>query len=150
MGVNGCFTGSYTSYRLIYYVSAASAVTSNVYFNFRKSGTNNTGANYTYTRFVINALNGSAGSGVVGNTGWNFMVTDVSGGQGASMDLYNPYTTVTRKGGIVDAAGDDYTGTGLYREMGSLAMGSSTQFDGFSIAASSGTITGSIKIFAYN
>ena len=141
--VNGCFSATYDAYKII--VTGGSASTSGNITLALNGITTNYHSNLVYQTYLVNAVNGAtAGPGSsfiwAGNYTTSGIVCDV--------DLYSPFLVSPKRyfakyGDMFSSGGAAGTATGLCT--------TTTSSSGFSIAASSGTLTGgTIRIYGYN
>jgi hypothetical protein len=146
--INSCFTSTYTNYKII--VNLTSVSTSmDVNFKLRAAGTD-TSANYNSLR-----LYGASGGGAaadLNNNGtddffkWFMDGTDVQN-VFCTFEAYSPQkATKTSLNGMMSSrsGGGEYYITPYW----SMHTGT-TQFDGFTMLASAGTMTGSIKVYGF-
>jgi hypothetical protein len=146
--INSCFTSTYTNYKIIVNLTAASTGM-DINFRLRASGTD-TSANYNTLR-----LAGASGGGVfadLNNNGtddffkWNTDGTDAQN-VFCEMEVYSPQkATKTSINGMFA----NRSGGGEYYILPNWAMQTSTtQFDGITMLASAGNFTGSIKVYGF-
>ena len=144
VSVNGCFNTTYDNYRMILNITSK-GTTANTNFRFRVGGTDNTASSYNWTASYYLASNNfqsyrttSASLAQV----WNSIGQDK---EQASMEIYGPNLAATTAASISGSHG-----AGDINWNGSLGHSTSTQFDGFTIYPSTGTLTGTIRIYGYN
>jgi hypothetical protein len=144
--VNNCFTSTYANYLLILTISAASADTVDVTMRMRASGTD-TSANYNQQRiYAINTTVGGdrdpvgTGSFYISSIDKDFPTTPIS-----EITLTNPQVaTVTSM-----ISQSLWHTTGLNWNALSGIQNSTTQYDGFTLTVSSGTMSGTIRVYGY-
>jgi hypothetical protein len=144
--VNNCFTSTYANYLLILTISAASADTVDVTMKMRASGTD-TSANYNQQRiYAINTTVGAdrdptgTGTFYISSIDKDFPTTPIS-----EITLTNPQvSTVTSM-----ISQSLWHTTGLNWNALSGIQNSTTQFDGFTLAVSGGTMSGTIRVYGY-
>jgi hypothetical protein len=147
---NSTFTSTYTNYKVIFIVSTSSgspAMTG----RYRASGSDNTTSTY-YNAVSIARTDGSAASQANSNAGTSFnlgyMSSGTPGTYGITLDLLSPQAAAKKQiigGGFGYNSGQDafaaYSIGGWFN--------ATTQFDAFSLIASTGTITGSYAVYGY-
>jgi hypothetical protein len=144
VSVNGCFSTVYDNYRMILNITSK-GTTAHTNFRFRVSGSDNTASSYNWTASYYLASNNFQS---YRTTNASFAQVWSSIGQDkeqASMEIYGPNLAATTAASISGSHG-----AGDINWNGSLGHGSSTQFDGFTIYPSTGTLTGTIRIYGYN
>jgi hypothetical protein len=136
---NNVFTSTYAHYFMTFdYVSSTDDA---VRVRLRASGTNNTTSNY-YTQRINGNDTSLTGIRKSATTEWD--LTDASTlGNGGFATIFNPQTSI--KTGMLSKG--FYNGTSIWlMEIGNF-FNATTSFDGISIIAASGTITGTIRIY---
>jgi hypothetical protein len=146
VNINSCFSSSYQNYRVIVDVTSASASATQLAVKFRASGTDSSSDYYSWgmepnagsdTIFVARGANIS--NGIVGYQGAN--------GTKAGMDVFAPFastrTFFTTNYSSITAAPLNIVG------FSNGCHNVSSSYDGISIIAASGTITGTIRIYGY-
>ena len=140
VSLNGCFSATYTWYKIMYYADASGAV-QNLNLRMRNAGTDNTSANYSSQYLDGQAATASAGRTTGQNLGLVGAVA-ITGSWG-SIDIYNPFATVTTSWS--NTMGFAGPAASLY--MGQHSVASS--FDGFTLFAAANTFTGTIRVYGY-
>lgn len=139
VSVNGCFTSTYAHYRIVFGGTGNTAATA-YSFRLRASGADNTSSTYYASRMVVGTSTGTFTSDLTSS------FTSLSNGSttdGLSIiaDFVNPQaaakTAVTANMARENIA---YFG-GIFN--------ATTQFDGFSLIASAGTLTGTVRVYGY-
>lgn len=141
VSLNGVFTSTYRNYRII--LRGAGSTGLSVNLRYRAAGSDASGSEYRFSTFFWTAA-GATGNYANGNTATS---AQVAAGVGtapfaSSFDVYNPQATIltTHSGhGMYDING--YT---LYSH-----YNVTTSFDGFTLLASTGTITGTVYVYGY-
>jgi hypothetical protein len=141
--LNGVFSAAYSEYVVKFY--ATSSAGSYCYWKFSSGGTDNSTSAYAYTLLAFGPSDGG-----LTKQGGAFSLTSValvyasSGTQGGAttVNVHRPYQTSTVK--TLDYINAYGIGTTQWGAGGLDVAG--TAFDGFSIIASSGTITGSVQV----
>lgn len=152
VSINGAFTSAYNNYRVVWNVDSSNP-SIEVDLRVRAAGTDNTSANYLWGRdgIVINSggqADDSAGNALVtimrlcpiSGLYTSSVVFDVCMPQNAS---YN--TVVLGQGIYVDTVA---TNAAAFNFFGITSV--TTSYDGFTLIASSGNMTGLMKIYGYS
>ena len=141
VNVNSCFSSTYDNYRIMFFATLSTG--SNQTLRLRASGVDNSGA--TSYRSQQGTFGGSSAAAKRNDTSAFNLNYDSGGSEPPyySIDVFRPNSTDSVK--IISGMGyksnqADFT---------SGALTSSTQFDGFSIITSSGTMTGTVRIYGY-
>ncbi len=151
ISLNSVFSSNYTIYKLLINLDSNSA-DATIYLKVRSDTTDASGSNYNLGRDQINRT----GSGITSvaqndvNTGFNIGQVD---GQipghyfGADITLHYPFVTSTT---LMNYVGT-YIGTdsNVYSSAGAGLHTPATSYNGVSLIASSGTITGTISVYGY-
>jgi hypothetical protein len=147
--INNVFTSTYRHYRVILQLTAATA-DANINMKMRQNGVD-TSTNYyfggAYGIFTGTNSNWSGNN----TTQWSLGSIDTSNqniSQSYSMDIYSPQ--VTRDTNISLQGWSQEQGGNTYWLSFSGTQNTGTQFDGFSIIASAGNISGKTSIYGYN
>lgn len=149
ISLNGVFTSTYNSYKMIIRISAQSAA-AGLGYRYRNAGTDNSTSNY-YQTVLWNRSTGATQTSNSTNTanyffGWNNTLT-------ASYlywtgDIINP-AVPSKKHLYGKGSGDDSTSY-YVTDMASMFNLNNSTFDGITIFPSAGNVTGTIQIFGYN
>ena len=150
LSVNGCFTSTYTNYKIVFDLTTATTY-STIKVRLRASGTDNTGAT-SYKSAGGDSSQPAAASGfggqVFSDDYFRFGWVGVDGTTGGEFSMYRPYLTertVFTGLNFGNAAGDRY-----FSMMGGQ-HDQSTSYDGFSIVlAATATLSGSIYIYGWS
>jgi hypothetical protein len=137
---NNVFTSTYKNYRIM--LSGDTGNPEDVNLRFRASGSDSTASNYNHQNMTANntTISGARTTGAnigvlsVWSTNRNSVTCDVFNPQEALATSYNAITA--QNGGEIIR---HYVG----------AFTATTQFDGFSLLKTTGTITGQIRIYGY-
>jgi hypothetical protein len=147
LSLNGCFTSTYRNYKVI--VDANTSVDSYIQMYMRASGTNNTSANYG-SGFVYQDTNTGASNpskDVQGNnTSSSFYRIGyfLTGDNPYMFDVFQPQVTGKTYGTFQQSRQD-----GVVLSGGFIHTDATKSFDGFTIFPTSGTFTGTAKIYGY-
>jgi hypothetical protein len=142
VNVNNCFTSTYDNYRVI--LTVVGSTTVNLQLRMRVSAADATGANYTYQDLkadgatVAGARASSQTVGIIGYT----VNTDPNA---YSLDVYRPAIATPTAIRSVSVYG--YTSATIWDN--AITHSLSTAYDGFSIIPSTGTITGTVRVYGY-
>jgi len=147
VSVNGCFNSDFDTYRIeIDSTSSGAAVYTLVE---RLSGTNAATAYDVQTNATVNATSFPAQS--LNQTSWTMNAQAFAGKMNMTIDLYNPALAVATTGlATVGGAANPMTTTAALIQVLFLSHRTTTAYDGFTLTASTGTITGSIRIYGKN
>lgn len=148
VSVNGCFTSAFTNY-LIQWDNTAASATMNVRFRLRAAGTDSTGSNYGHE--IITGSGGVVSSGTSGTTtSWQCSADTSSTAFGVSGEIrvFNPALAI-RTRGILDAT-TFITTASLRRASVAAGHDLTTAYNGFTMFPSSGTWSGTLKVYGYN
>lgn len=147
VSVNGCFNSDFDTYRIeIDSTSSGAAVYTLVE---RLSGTNAITAYDLQTNATVNGTNFPAQS--LNQTSWTMNAQSFAGKMNMTIDLYNPALAVATTGlATVGGAANPMTTTAALVQQLFLSHRTTTAYDGFTLTASTGTITGSIRIYGKN
>ena len=142
VSINNCFTSTYQNYRVVVSGYVASANTIN-YLRLRASSTDNSSASYGWA----GCLSTSAGlTNLWGNGQTAFQIAYQTSTDGHLVaDIMNPQ--VASKTTIYMQSLKDVSSPENWNPSG--GFNATTQFDGFTLYPSSGTITGSIRVYGY-
>ena len=150
--VNDVFSATYDNYLILTNVTTTSAADKSVSMRLRVSGADNSTANY-FERYVgytdFNATDNFRNSS---QTSWFILPIDstrTDADYTSALQLRNPFGTMNTThhqsiDGNVQASSAQvtYVGGGLFN--------ATTSFTGFTLIASSGTITGNVRVYGYN
>ena len=143
ISVNGCFSSSYDNYRIV--ISTTAGSTSALFqMRMRAAGTDASGAS-TYSYSLLQSA--SSGSWIVldfssGTTSHTVGYKQTANRASSSIDVYGPFEA-TQTGLSITGhyASVPYTGGGYHTVASS--------YDGFSILAATGDMTGSLRVYGY-
>jgi hypothetical protein len=139
ISLNGVFTSTYDVYRIVIVQTTGSTGTT-YNLRYRTSGTDNSSSTYDTQRSSLASASNTIQRTLTGST--HLMTADSNAGHMMTIDISNPFlSTNTRSigfmtnGGNLDMFGGNFTGT--------------TSFDGFTFYPTSGTSTGTIRVYGY-
>lgn len=143
ISVNGCFSSAYTNYKLI--VNAKGGASSEaVRIRFRASGVDTSSAYYTHAVYTTHTAGPSRNynaNEAQGYIGWS---ADIS--YNINVEVHNPFQSdYTSWTSTSNGIGSGTANVGTLWGM----QYATTSFDGFNISPTSGTLTGSVRIYAY-
>ena len=145
ISLNGIFTSTYDHYKVEIYTTAASTAVLRVVL--RSAGTDATAANYDYTLLYANS--GTPGAATVAaNANWTLNASISSTVMKHNLELTNPFlaSMTTAVGRSVAYA------SAVAPLIGNFGGGHrlSTSYDGLTFTASTGSLTGTIRVYGYN
>jgi len=145
VSLNGCFTSSYENYKILLHLTGSSTAIA-LKFNFRSAGTDNT----SNVNYYASAKNLSSSASLTsydrGNPATYMYIGETTTGNGGifsgTYEVFNPQASKNKMiMGLTQNDVHSYWHSGTY-------VGT-TSFDGFSINLSSGTITGTVRVYGY-
>ena len=147
ISLNDVFSSTYDNYRIVLNISSQNTAGNAVTMRLRVSGSDATTNYFTYsyhTRTSLGAIgadNGNPGSVFfVGYANPTYPTASVT-------DIYSPFETRKTVGTMQFMGGDSTT---FFGSQGGFVHDTSASYTGFTIlAASGGTITGSVSIYGY-
>ena len=137
--INNVFTSTYTNYRVI--ITFTTSVTASANLRLRASGSDDSAGDYSTNLSAQNADNLHSASATRTNYPFSYDVGDNL--RFAIIDILQPQL----------ATNTLFNSDSWTRNQQSIAAGgklTTTQYDGFSIIASTGTITGDVWTYGYN
>lgn len=147
VSIASVFNANFTNYRIHIEQSGTAGVS--LFFRLRSGSTDNTSANYNGSGFYQTAAAGTpTGQTYQSQTYW-WIGECGNGTQGYSViDLMRPFETATTGyfGNAIYNASS--TSAGHERMGGGITV--TTSYDGFTFLPSSGTITGTVRVYGYN
>lgn len=140
VNVNDVFSANYKNYK-IFIQTTLNSGGANGLIRLRVSGADNSTTNYNQQRFNVFDVNTSSVRTLSG-TSWSVFDIQASGSS-AEMTLFNPFDTAKtyyQAHGMYDAASTEMN-------LRSGAFNATTSFTGFTLFPTTGTITGTIKVY---
>lgn len=141
------FSATYTNYKIIYSVTAASTDSTAINVRLRASGTDSSAATYSNAGVTYQIGASTIGaSNILGGTAWQFTQFNSADRNKVVLDVFSPqvaadthffWDTYGRVGG---SQGGGH-GNGEFR--------AATQFDSLTLFPTAGTITGSYQVYGY-
>ena len=142
IAVNGCFTSTYTNYRILLWQTGLSAA-GDIFFNLRASGTSST-ANYYWNRIISN---GSIFGAVANLSTSHYVAYSASTPLfSATIEVFEPQVATQTK---INSAGQGYNGANSDSRTTSGFHDIATSYDGFSLTSSVATISTKYAIYGY-
>ena len=142
ISLNGCFTTTYDNYRIIF--NTTLSADADLTFKYRNSGTDTSAAYYSYNHSMF-PIAGTQGAGTRTNNGTFIAFNGGLGTLNYVVDIRNPFVSGRQK--YLNAQGISSALASIHQTGGTLD--NTNQFDGFTLAPQSGTITGTITIYGY-
>jgi len=147
--VNSVFTSSYTNYKILLRLTAAT-LDAGVTLKLRKAGTD-TSANYYMGGWQVGYTGSSTDRGNNNAAAFSIGNIDTSNPTNANaydINFYSPNTaTSTNMTGISHGQGTD--GVGFFTSYAGVNL-ATTGFDGFTVIASAGNITGKVSVYGFS
>ena len=140
------FSATYLNYLVLLNLSAASTDI-NLTGRMRISATDDTTS--TYATMLLGITDTGTASNVSNTTQSSFTLKSTNNNPtyAASFTFLNPFATVRTN--ILTQISSIIPGTAPMGSSGTLLFNATTSFDSFSIIASTGTITGTVKVYGY-
>jgi hypothetical protein len=145
VSLNNAFNTTYNNYKIFVNISSAST-TDTFRLRLRASGTDNSSSNYVISGVVRYTDNGEVAQGNSGTTSFQLGRFHTTGGWAESL-IINPFETLETK---YYARGTRRPATTPEAEWSGGNTTVTTSYDGFTVLASSGNITGTVLIYGYN
>jgi hypothetical protein len=141
VSLNGCFSSTYDNYRILFFGTLSTG--SNQTLRLRASGTDNSGA--TSYRSQQGTFGGASAAAKRNDTSAFNLNYDSGGSEPPyyAIDIFRPNSTDSVK--VISGMGYKSAQT----DFTSGALTSSTQFDGFSLITSTGTMSGTVRVYGY-
>lgn len=141
VSVDGCFTSTYENYRLLVNIDGAST-TNSAQIRLRASGSDSA-VNYNQFGWIASGGTLSANSGT-GNTYITLATTTTTDGSFSVVEIGRPALAA-----ITHIYFQQYASNTPAGIAGICAHTTSSAYDGFSVIASTGTITGRVRVYGY-
>jgi len=140
------FSATYLNYLVLVNITAAST-NINLTGRLRIAGADNTASTYN-TMLTGFGTDGSASNNGTGSaTSFTLKTTNSNPNYAASFTFINPFDALRTH--ILTQIANVNPGVALIGSSGVLTFDANTSFDSFSIIASTGTITGTVKVYGY-
>jgi hypothetical protein len=140
VSLDNVFTSAYANYQVLLNVSGT--VAANITMNMRAAGATNSTSNYFYGAVaIVFGVATPAGSQAQSATTWTEAGRTNAGGPGGGQFMFiNPQ--LAAKTFVQNTTTDE----AVTRNVG-MMFNATTQFDGFLLAPTSGTITGTVRVY---
>lgn len=150
INVNGCFTSTYANYRLMWDIPTTST-NLNLTMQLRVAGTS---AATAYDRLVNGGTGAVAAPTMVNNlnqTSWQ-VAAATTAQHHSTLDLWRPAVAVGTVGMLsgIGLTNPPTAASTFAIQQANLFHRTATAYDGFTIAPSTGTCTGTLRIYGYN
>lgn len=143
VNVNGCFSSAFENYKVVIRHTSSEAPPGTAYsIRLRVSGSDNSTAN-SYVRERLISSAGSVSGATTTGADWNNVVVANNTLCTAEITFSRPFVAATTGFLVTSSRSDSVTTSGGQHNQ-------STSYDGFSLIAGSGTITGVIRVYGYN
>ena len=147
VSLNGCFSATYARYMIMWDGGGSVNPGSGSNFRLRSSGTDATGSNYYSQR-----LYGAGATVAASRTGaltyasagsWDYLNNSAT-----QLTMYNPFVAANTMWHEIGISNAD-TSNNSVLEINGGTHSLSTSYDGFTILASSGTCSGTVRVYGY-
>ena len=140
--VNNVFSATYANYLITF--NAISTASSQLTIRFRTAGTDNTATTYKWGTFAKYFNSATLQNESQSETATSIPFADNSTYQGFSFTLINPFATdrTFLYGGTITKDDVGYTSVNGFFD-------NTTSFDGFTFFTSTGTTTGTVRVYGY-
>ena len=142
VSINNCFNSTYDNYRIVLDHNASASI--GITARLRLNGTDDSSANYTWQRIMAAATSLSTARST-GTTAYFFGDSEIASPNIASVDMFKPNKAVYT--GYVGNLTASNSGSYLVTAYGNHQV--ATAYDGITLIASSGTITGTVRVYGY-
>ena len=148
--LNGAFTGSYRNYRIVAQSTGSLTTATDLMIRLRASGSDETTALYQLSTSWSGTSGATFGGGgdpamqqlYLGYAA-NFALNSIS------LDMLSPAVSGVQSGYIGVASGP-FSTSGGRSYIGGGSLRNTNAYDGFTLFAASGTISGELKVYGYN
>jgi hypothetical protein len=146
VNVNNCFSSTYQNYRIVMQLDSASADNSQIAFRMRSSGTDST-TGYSFWGFEPNSTSVTIYSFIASSA--NYGAFGYQGAKGGlyTLDFGNPFAA--KRTSYVCNYSACHSTLATIAGTGNGTHDVATSYDGFSIIAAAGNITGTIRVYGY-
>ena len=144
VNVNNCFSATYKNYLILGSITSNSTQV-NVGIRMRASGTDNTTSDYdrsSISNFSANLTGGNS----LNQSSWTEVISTYASSTGNNfrIEMFNPFATENTTGFATSTSFDSSNNN---QQLVGLDKPVTTSFDGFSLIANTGTITGYYKVY---
>ena len=145
ISINGCFSSTYDHYKMIITIDSISAANA-LQGRLRASGTDLSTTVYKRWYFLVRNA-GTSGFGSDTNNVIYLNDYGTSRKDAFAVEIYNPFRTANQKYFTILDAQTESSGQGWSSSR--VQVDNTTSYDGFSIIPSTGTVTGTIRVYGY-
>jgi hypothetical protein len=145
VSINNCFSVTYDWYKIVSELSFSTAATATL--RYRTSGVDNSSSSYNSQRVIGYSTASVITSRALNGTGLTFCDGAAAVTVPIWFDVYSPFKTAITNG-ISMYSFSPSSATPEISMYGTAFTGT-TSFDGFSIVANTGTMTGTIRVYGY-
>jgi hypothetical protein len=146
--INSVFSSTYDNYRIVMSNLEASGATTGITFRLRKAGSDN--SSNIYYRQDLNASSTSVTGNRVQSTSWIVAAIRDQGPQNSVFDIFLPNLSTRKTTAVGNFGFDAYNVIQLRNFSAGHDLASSADFDGFSLIAESGNMSGTVSVYGYN
>jgi hypothetical protein len=144
VNVNNCFSATYANYLIMGSITTNSTQV-NVGIRMRASGTDNTTSDYdrsSISNFSANLTGGNS----LNASSWTEVISTYSSSTGNNfrIEMFNPFATENTTG---FATSTSFNSSDNNQQLVGMGKPVTTSFDGFSLIANTGNITGYYKVY---
>jgi hypothetical protein len=144
VNVNNCFSATYTNYLILGSITSNSTQV-NVGIRMRASGTDNTTSDYdrsSISNFSANLTGGNS----LNASSWTEVISTYASSTGNNfrIEMFNPFATENTTG---FATSTSFNSSDNNQQLVGMGKPVTTSFDGFSLIANTGNITGFYKVY---
>jgi len=144
VNVNNCFSATYKNYLILGSITACSTQV-NVSIRMRVSGTDNTTSDYdrsSISNFSANLTGGNS----LNASSWTEVISTYASSTGNNfrIEMFNPFATENTTG---FATSTNFNSTDNNQQLVGMGKPVTTSFDGFSLIANTGNITGFYRVY---
>jgi hypothetical protein len=145
ISVNNVFTASYDNYRVIVNATPSNGIGLN--FRLRAAGSDASGTNYTWGAYTWNqtSITYDAGSASTNLIQTSFLFATYPFLQ--TIDIGSPALAVKTQ--VASRVTSESSTPAIYNYVSSGLHRLTTAYDGFTVLASAGTITGTVRVYGY-
>ena len=144
--INDVFSATYDNYKIMFDLAGSTTLT--LTMRLRVSGADNSTSNYN-EQYVLGTGASILANRNSGATSWVLDGSQTTHRTQYNLDIINPF--IAQNTGVISEANLSYTnGSNIRYLANSQSFSASTSFTGFSIIASTGNITGTVRVYGYN
>lgn len=144
VSLNGCFTASYSNYRIVINQNSGGTGTNNIYMRLRVSGSDaTTGYNSQNTFSYSTTVGAEGGSGTYFDLGGGLL----SNRQLIVLDLGSPQLALATM--LTGSQASDHGAVSFLTRQHAGRHSTATAYDGFTLAVTSSTISGTVSVYGY-